>query len=201
MVSHGHEVCPHCDAELSGEEPQCPSCNGALYGIAPTRKERVKEVAREVVSTTTSVLGTAADKAQDAGRKAMDSIGSGIERASTKIGEINIPKLRKDDEKSVQPQGNIPIGESSSFEVVESLPEESEVVEESVDETMSETMRIIQEGEALAGAKRPSEAAARFKQAIALDPTNALCWYNLGVVQEQMGLADESIKSFNGGGE
>lgn len=197
MVSHGHEVCPHCEAELSGEEPQCPSCNGALYGIAPTRKERVKEVAREVVSTTTSVLGTAADKAQDAGRKAMDSIGSGIERASTKIGEINIPKLRKDDEKSDQPQGNIPIGESSSFEVVESLPEESEVVEESVDETMSETMRLIQEGEALAGAKRPSEAAARFKQAIALDPTNALCWYNLGVVQEQMGLADESIKSFN----
>ncbi len=199
MVSHGHEVCPHCESDLSGEEPQCPSCNGALYGIAPTRRERVKEVAREVVTTTTSVLGTAADRAQDAGRKAMDSLGSGIERASTKIGEINIPKLRKDDEKSAQPDGSIPIGESTSLVVEETLSQEPEVAEpvESEDESMSEVMRIIQEGEALAGAKRPSEAAARFKQAIALDPTNALCWYNLGVVQEQMGLADESIKSFN----
>ncbi|MBD19393.1 MAG: hypothetical protein CMB13_07150 [Euryarchaeota archaeon] len=199
MVSHGHEVCPHCESDLSGEEPQCPSCNGALYGIAPTRRERVKEVAREVVTTTTSVLGTAADRAQDAGRKAMDSLGSGIERASTKIGEINIPKLRKDDEKSAQPDGSIPIGESTSLVVEETLSQEPEVAEpiESEDESMSEVMRIIQEGEALAGAKRPSEAAARFNQAIALDPTNALCWYNLGVVQEQMGLADESIKSFN----
>ena len=198
MVSHGHDECPHCESDLSGEEPQCPSCNGALYGIAPTRKERVKEVAREVVSTTTSVIGTAADKAQDAGRKAMDSIGSGIERASTKIGEISIPNLRRGDESQDEPQGNIPIGASSQFEAPEPITEvEEPEVEEPVDETMSETMRLIQEGEALAGAKRPSEAAARFKQAIALDPTNPLCWYNLGVVQEQMGLADESIKSFN----
>ncbi|DAC25228.1 MAG TPA: hypothetical protein HA345_00330, partial [Candidatus Thalassarchaeaceae archaeon] len=145
MVSHGHDECPHCESDLSGGEPQCPSCNGALYGIAPTRKERVQEVAREVVSTTTSVLGTAADKAQDAGRKAMDSIGSGIERASTKIGEISIPNLRRGDNPQDEPQGNIPIGESSQFETPEPITEiEEPEVDETVDETMSETMRLIQ---------------------------------------------------------
>ena len=39
MPEHGHEVCPHCEAGLSGSEATCPACSGPLFGIAPKRVE------------------------------------------------------------------------------------------------------------------------------------------------------------------
>ena len=45
MVTHGHEHCPHCGVELQGDEPLCPSCSGALFGVA--RRQSKTEIAKE----------------------------------------------------------------------------------------------------------------------------------------------------------
>ena len=101
----------------------------------------------------------------------MDTL-SGIERASTKIGGISISKSDQVDVQNVPPQGNIPIGESSSIEldVTEPMSEDSEV-DEPVDqkESMSEISRLLQEGRALAGARPPPRLRLDSNKTIALD--------------------------------
>ena len=56
MVTHGHEHCPHCGVELQGDEPQCPSCSGALFGVArrQSKTEIAKDTAKKIASRTTN---------------------------------------------------------------------------------------------------------------------------------------------------
>ena len=195
MVSHGHDVCPHCNVELEGNESQCPSCAGALFGVArrSSTAEIAKDKAMEIAGKTSDAISTVTDKAGAIGKSAVSTIGGGLEKATTKIGEISIPTFRSSEEEVET--GNIPIMDAPSESVDESPVVENDVVVEKT--AINQTSMLISEGEALAAAGRPNDAAEKFRNAIATDPTNADCWFNLGVVQEQMGNADESIKSFH----
>jgi tetratricopeptide (TPR) repeat protein len=177
MVSHGHDHCPHCNVDLEGNEPQCPSCSGALFGVARRRNttEIAKETAKNVISSTTNVVNQITDKATSA-------IENGLDKVSTSL------NLNSKNEQS----GVIQIMDASADA---ELPDED--ISEQTTSVVNETSRLISEGEALASAGRPADAAEIFRSAIANDPTNPDCWFNLGVVQEQLGNADESIKSFN----
>ena len=194
MVSHGHQNCPHCESELDGEEAQCPSCSGALFGVARKQKntEIAKDTAREIANRTSNIISSVSEKAGSIGKSTISRVNTGLEKASTKIGDISIPTFRGNDE-SDQDSGMIPIidaDEDATYDTEnhsETMPQD----------TADETSRLISEGEALAAAGKPSAAAEVFRSAISTDPTNADCWFNLGVVQEQMGNADESIKSFH----
>ena len=194
MVSHGHEDCPHCNAELEGEEAKCPSCGGALFGVArrSSTTEIAKDKAKELAGKTSDALSSVTNKASDFGKSAISSIGDGLEKATTKIGDIGIPTFRSTEE--VQETGSIPIMDAPTGGI-----QDSTVVEDQTPKNVpiDATSILISEGEALAAAGRPNDAADKFRNAIATDPTNADCWFNLGVVQEQMGNADESIKSFH----
>ena len=195
MVSHGHDVCPHCNVELEGNESQCPSCGGALFGVArrASTAEIAKDKAMEIAGKTSDAISTVTDKAGAIGKSAISTIGDGLEKATTKIGEISIPTFRSSEEEAET--GTIPIMDAPSESVDDSPVVENEVVVEKT--AINQTSMLISEGEALAAAGRPNDAAEKFRNAIATDPTNADCWFNLGVVQEQMGNADESIKSFH----
>ena len=193
MVTHGHEHCPHCGVELQGDEPQCPSCSGALFGVArrQSKTEIAKETAKEIASRTTDAISSVSEKASALGKSAISTVGDGIEKASSKIGEISMPTLHAKDQ-SAKDTGIIPIMDAQD---TSDMPN-NESLNETITETIDETSRLVSEGEALAAAGKPAEASEKFRNAIASDPTNADCWFNLGVVQEQMGNADESIKSF-----
>ena len=193
MVSHGHEHCPHCGVELQGDEPLCPSCSGALFGVArkQTKTEIAKETAKEIASRTSEAISSVSEKASALGKTAMSTVGDGIEKASSKIGEISMPTLHAKDQ-SDEETGIIPIMDAQDSPEIISHETHNQITTETIDETS----RLVSEGEALAAAGKPGEASERFRNAIATDPTNADCWFNLGVVQEQMGNADESIKSF-----
>ena len=195
MVSHGHDVCPHCNVELEGKESQCPSCAGALFGVArrATTAEIAKDKAKEIAGKTSDAISTVTDKAGAIGKSAISTIGDGLEKATTKIGEISIPTFRSSEEEAET--GTIPIMDAPSESVDDSPLVENDVAVEKT--AIDQTSMLISEGEALAAAGRPNDAADKFRNAIATDPTNADCWFNLGVVQEQMGNADESIKSFH----
>lgn len=195
MVSHGHDVCPHCNVELEGKESQCPSCAGALFGVArrATTAEIAKDKAKEIAGKTSDAISTVTDKAGAIGKSAISTIGDGLEKATTKIGEISIPTFRSSEEEAET--GTIPIMDAPSESVDDSPLVENDVAVEKT--AIDQTSMLISEGEALAAAGRPNDAADIFRNAIATDPTNADCWFNLGVVQEQMGNADESIKSFH----
>ena len=193
MVTHGHEHCPHCGVELQGDEPQCPSCSGALFGVArrQSKTEIAKETAKEIASRTTDAISSVSEKASALGKSAISTVGDGIEKASSKIGEISMPTLHAKDQ-SANDTGIIPIMDAQDTSDMHN----NESLNETITETIDETSRLVSEGEALAAAGKPAEASEKFRNAIATDPTNADCWFNLGVVQEQMGNADESIKSF-----
>lgn len=193
MVSHGHEHCPHCGVELQGDEPLCPSCSGALFGVArrQSKTEIAKETAKEIASRTSDAISTVSEKASALGKSAMSTVGEGIEKASTKIGEISMPTLHANDQ-SDEDTGMIPIMDAQDAPEINNHETPNDIITETIDETS----RLVSEGEALAAAGKPGEASEKFRNAIATDPTNADCWFNLGVVQEQMGNADESIKSF-----
>ncbi|MEC9173690.1 MAG: tetratricopeptide repeat protein, partial [Candidatus Thermoplasmatota archaeon] len=193
MVSHGHEHCPHCGVELQGDEPLCPSCSGALFGVArqQSKTEIAKETAKEIASRTSDAISSVSQKASALGRTAMSTVGAGMEKASSKIGDISMPTINSTNQTD-EGTGMIPIMDAQ--DTTHSNPDET--ITPRITETMDETSRLISEGEALAAAGKPGEASEKFRNAIATDPTNADCWFNLGVVQEQMGNADESIKSF-----
>ena len=193
MVSHGHQHCPHCDYELEGEEPLCPSCSGALFGVArrQTKSEIAKDTAKELANRTTSAISSVTEKAGSIGKSAISSVSDGFEKASSKIGE-SVSTLRGNND-SVEDKGMIPIFDADDEPEDNNEIKSTEISNESIDETS----RLVLEGEALAAAGKPHEAAEIFRNAIASDPTNADCWFNLGVVQEQIGNADESIKSFH----
>ena len=55
MPEHGHEVCPHCEAQLEGAEATCPACSGPLFGIAPISREVVPESVDSGVTTIDNV--------------------------------------------------------------------------------------------------------------------------------------------------
>jgi len=55
MPEHGHEVCPHCEAQLEGAEATCPACSGPLFGIAPISREIVPESVDSGVTTIDNV--------------------------------------------------------------------------------------------------------------------------------------------------
>ncbi|MBA45462.1 MAG: hypothetical protein CMB31_02605 [Euryarchaeota archaeon] len=193
MVSHGHQYCPHCDYELVGEEPLCPSCSGALFGVArrQTKSEIAKDTAKELANRTTSAISSVTEKAGSIGKSAISTVSDGFDKASSKIGE-SVSTLRGNNE-SVEDNGMIPIFDADDEPEDNIEINSTQISNESIDETS----RLVLEGEALAAAGKPHEAAHIFRNAIASDPTNADCWFNLGVVQEQMGNADESIKSFH----
>ena len=193
MVTHGHEHCPHCGVELQGDEPLCPSCSGALFGVArrQSKTEIAKETAKEIATRTSDAISSVSEKTSALGKSAISTVGKGLEKASTKMGEISMSTLNAKNQ-SVEETGMIPIMDGQdSLEITE-----NEIPRQIITESTNETSRLVSEGEALAAAGKPSEASEKFRNAIALDPTNADCWFNLGVVQEQMGNADESIKSF-----
>ena len=55
MPEHGHDICPHCEAQLEGSEATCPDCSGPLFGIAPITRGEVPESAASGVTTIDNV--------------------------------------------------------------------------------------------------------------------------------------------------
>jgi len=58
------------------------------------------------------------------------------------------------------------------------------------------TREIVQEAQRLREAGRFAEAEAAYRRALASDPNQATCWYNLGFVQRQQGRVEEALASY-----
>ena len=143
MVSHGHEHCPHCGVELQGDEPLCPSCSGALFGVArrQSKTEIAKETAKEIASRTSDAISTVSEKASALGKSAMSTVGDGIEKASTKIGEISMPTLHANDQ-SDEDTGMIPIMDAQDAPEINNHETPNDIITETIDETS----RLVSEG-------------------------------------------------------
>jgi tetratricopeptide (TPR) repeat protein len=74
----------------------------------------------------------------------------------------------------------------------------SEVPTEGPSTTSSESDAdtLVAEGEALSRDSKEAEALKKFNQAIALDPSHAMAWFNRGVIHEMRGEVDEACKAF-----
>jgi tetratricopeptide (TPR) repeat protein len=60
----------------------------------------------------------------------------------------------------------------------------------------SDADTLVAEGEALSRDSKEAEALKKFNQAIALDPSHAMAWFNRGVIHEMRGEVDEACKAF-----
>jgi tetratricopeptide (TPR) repeat protein len=62
--------------------------------------------------------------------------------------------------------------------------------------TLPLTREIVHEAQRLREAGRFAEAEAAYKRALASDPNQATCWYNLGFVQRQQGRVEQALVSY-----
>ncbi len=179
MAEHGHENCPHCEHLLDGLEAVCPACDGDLYGV-PSKIIQVKEKVTEIVQKVESEV-------RDAVSVDGDLVGS-IQKVGHKIGDHVVPVFTNVKQAGTDAMGKVKdkiSGDSSQQSNPQDFDEDTEDLES-----------LITQGELLVSEGRENQALKIFNRVIATDPSNAMAWFNRGVIHEMSGQVDEATKAF-----
>ena len=193
MPEHGHETCPHCDNDLDGREAACPNCDGALFGVPPKSSSTVKEK-----------LSEASEAVSEGVRKVVERVEPVIEKMTETIGEHVIPVFRMVGgaggdivEKTSEAASSIK-GRLTSDSGDEEEPSEAEADSEvdTEEDGAIDVDALLADGEELGKEGKSKEALSKFNQAIAVDASNAMAWFNRGVIHEMSGAIEEAQKSF-----
>ena len=179
MAEHGHDNCPHCEHQLEGLEAVCPACQGDLFGV-PSKIIQVKEKVTEIVQKVESEV-------REAVSVEGDLVGS-VQRASKKIGGHVVPVFS-----TVKQAGTDAVGKVRD-KIGGEAPQQSN--QQDFDEDEEDLESLITQGELLVSEGKENQAMKIFNRVIASDPSNAMAWFNRGVIHEMSGQADEAAKAF-----
>lgn len=179
MAEHGHDNCPHCEHPLDGLEAVCPACDGDLYGV-PSKIIQVKEKVTEIVQKVESEV-------RDAVSFDGDLVGS-VQKVGHKIGDHVVPVFTNVKQAGTDAMVKVKdkiSGDSSQQSNPQDFDDENEDLES-----------LITQGELLVSEGREHQALKLFNRVIASDPSNAMAWFNRGVIHEMSGQVDEATKAF-----
>ena len=187
MPEHGHESCPHCDTTLDGREATCPNCDGALFGVPPKRTSAIKEKFSEASEAISDGVQKVADKVEPVIEKMTETVGGHVIPVFQKVGEAGSGIVEKTSEAADSFRGRL------SSESTDDEEEPDEVAGDDGDDIDS----LLADGEELGREGKSKEALSKFNQVIAIDASNAMAWFNRGVVHEMDGNIEEAQKSFS----
>lgn len=200
MAEHGHTNCPNCDHSLEGREPACPSCDAALFGVPPKKAtigEKVAEVAERVQPAVKDVVATVEEKSTHAVEMVTEAIGDHVIPVFSRVGAAGAEAVGTvKDKLSSGGESNSNEGDAETEAVEDDPSSDGPADEPSRTSSESDADTLVAEGEALSRDSKESEALKKFNQAIALDPSHAMAWFNRGVIHEMRGEVDEACKAF-----
>lgn len=200
MAEHGHTNCPNCDHSLEGREPACPSCDGALFGVPPKKTtigEKVAEVAERVQPAVKDVVATVEEKSTQAVEMMSEVIGDHVIPVFSRVGAAGAEAVETvKDKLSSGGDTNSDEGDGETETVEEDPWSDSPADDPSSTSPETDADTLVAEGEALSRDSKESEALKKFNQAIALDPSHAMAWFNRGVIHEMRGEVEEACKAF-----
>ncbi len=200
MAEHGHTNCPNCDHSLEGREPACPSCDAALFGVPPKKAtigEKVAEVAERVQPAVKDVVATVEEKSTHAVEMVTEAIGDHVIPVFSRVGAAGAEAVGTvKDKLSSGGESNSNEGDGETEAVEDDPSSDGPADEPSRTSSESDADTLVAEGEALSRDSKESEALKKFNQAIALDPSHAMAWFNRGVIHEMRGEVDEACKAF-----
>ena len=179
MAEHGHDNCPHCEHQLEGLEAVCPACEGDLFGV-PSKIVQVKEKVSEIVQKVESEV-------RDAISVESDIVGS-VQRVSQKIGDHVVPVF------STVKQAGTDAVEKVRDKIGGDASQQAN--QQDFDEDDEDLESLITQGELLVSEGREQQAMKIFNRVIASDPSNAMAWFNRGVIHEMSGQVSEAAKAF-----
>ncbi len=179
MAEHGHENCPHCEHQLDGLEAVCPACDGDLYGV-PSKITQVKEKVTEIVQKVESEV-------RDAVSVDGDLVGS-VQKVSQQIGDHVVPVFT-----NVKQAGSDAV-EKVKDKMSSDAPQQTK--QQDFDDEEEDLESLITQGELLVSEGREQQALKIFNRVISADPSNAMAWFNRGVIHEMGGQVEEATKAF-----
>ena len=179
MAEHGHDNCPHCEHQLDGLEAVCPACDGDLYGV-PSKITQVKEKVTEIVQKVESEV-------RDAVSVDGDLVGS-VQKVSQQIGDHVVPVFT-----NVKQAGTDAV-EKVKDKISGDAPKQS--IQQDFGDEDEDLESLITQGELLVSEGREQQALKIFNRVIASDPSNAMAWFNRGVIHEMGGQVEEATKAF-----
>ena len=194
LAEHGHGICPHCDHPLEGREAVCPKCEGGLYGVPPKKanlKDKVKDVATKIENSAKSTASNVTEMSGQTVQKVSQSIGDHVIPAWSAVAKTSGEIVEKVIEKT-------PLSPNSHSEDHDTRPD----MASNTPNTSNEPDRpmdiesLMVQGELLVSEGKEQQALKVFNTIIAEDPSNAMAWFNRGVIHEMSGSEDEAVKSF-----
>lgn len=205
MAEHGHTNCPDCDHSLEGREPACPKCDGALFGVPPKKAtivEKVAEVADKVQPVVKGAVASVEEKGTQAVELVSEAIGDHVIPVFSRVGAAGaqaVETVKDTISPNEQENGG---GETAAEDTV--APEDDPwadvpaptPVAQTIDDDDVDADTLVAEGEVLSRDSKETEALKKFNQAIAVDPSHAMAWFNRGVIYEMRGEVEEASKAF-----
>ena len=193
MPEHGHETCPHCDSDLDGREAACPNCDGALFGVPPKRSSTVKEKLSEASEAVSEGVQKVVDRVEPVVEKMTETVGEHVIPVFRMVGEAGSDLVVKTSEAASSIKGRM-TSDSADEEEESETDGDSEVATE--EDGGIDMDALLADGEQLGREGKSKEALSKFNQVIAADASNAMAWFNRGVVHEMSGDVEEAQKSF-----
>ena len=206
MSGHGHESCPNCQMVLEGMEPLCPQCEGDLYGIPAkpsTKREKAIQIAKKLESETKEAIDNVAAATTQTMKKVSEKIGEHEIPVFTNVNQVGseaVEKIRGSLTKDTSENG----GESEQSNLAAAASQWDDEWDNDEETTSDEVQSaplmdidaMLDRGEMLVAEGREQQALKLFNQVIAEDPSNAMAWFNRGIVHEMSGQRDDAKKAF-----
>ena len=173
-------------------------CEGDLFGVKPIRQQ-VTEKITQISETVKREVTDAYHSAQQAGTQ-------GVEKAREMIGDVEIPVFSsapKAGRKVIDKVKDV-VSSNRSFKPEEDpwedLPSEQTATpstgqSDDMDEEI-DIEALLSKGELLVSEGREQQAMKLFNKVIANDPSNAMAWFNKGVINEMTGQVEDAQKAF-----
>ena len=165
MAEHGHDNCPHCEHQLDGLEAVCPACDGDLYGV-PSKITQVKEKVTEIVQKVESEVRDAVS--------VDGNLAGSVQKVSQQIGDHVVPVFT-----NVKQAGTDAV-EKVKDKISGDAPQQS--IQQDFGDEDEDLESLITQGELLVSEGREQQALKIFNRVIASDPSNAMAWFNRGVI-------------------
>ncbi|PXY70836.1 MAG: hypothetical protein CXX83_02040, partial [Methanobacteriota archaeon] len=143
------------------------------------------------------VVATVEEKSTHAVEMVTEAIGDHVIPVFSRVGAAGAEAVGTvKDKLSSGGESNSNEGDGESEAVEDDPSSDGPAGEPSRTSSESDADTLVAEGEALSRDSKESEALKKFNQAIALDPSHAMAWFNRGVIHEMRGEVDEACKAF-----